>query len=263
MKSSRAAKYLGISMDTLKRYREDGKLIATQPENNQWVFDRASVQKYKEALQVVKGTSTSEDNRKSYGYVRASNGTKEDIKRQEETVLQFAEKECKRNRTKLSSKVFKDYCSVDLLGKRFALKNLMNRVFDFKVDTIYALGIDRFGFIDAELFRMILANFGTKLRLMDEEIPEIAKLKPSNEEFAGYNKVKKWYSNRSRSSKTDRWAIKLERATPVVKAKLMKYKGDFKLKDYWELKTAFTFCKNGVHHQDVRSTITRHTGMAF
>ena len=78
----------------------------------------------------------------------------------------------------------------------------------FAIGAVYAgiaggLYASQVQFIDPALFRMFLRLFGTKLRLLDEEVPGIAADKPSNEDFAAYRKVKSWFSKRGSSSPGD------------------------------------------------------------
>ena len=264
MKAGRAIKMLNVSEDTLKRYREDGKIETSLRENGQYDYDHASVLRFREATEIVQGKSKVVIARKCFMYFRASNGSEKDTQLQEDKVLPWARNDCHKRGTKLSKHRFTDHRQAQKWDERYGLREMLEYVYDGKVDTIYMLGIDRIGFIDAGLLRFVLDMFGTKLRLMDEEFPEIADFKPTIEDFAAYGKVKAWYSKRSPSNPTDYLAMRLNRFSPTIERMLKEYKRYKLTQEYWELKTAYDLCKaGGVKHHKVLEMITKHTGLVI
>lgn len=148
-----AKQLLHISPVTLMNWRQSGKIKSKQLSSKKILYDIDSVDMTND---------TTESNKLNVIYVRVStNRQKEDLNHQIETIKSFM----------LAAGVKPDLVFSDIASgmneSRKQFNQLLELVFQHKVDTVYIIFKDRLSRFGFEYFRHIFNWFGTKIEILD------------------------------------------------------------------------------------------------
>lgn len=153
MKSSEVLKYLNVTRVTLSRYVKLGKIKVVKLDNGYYDYDQSDVLK-------IKGVSE----RKNVIYSRVSTKKqKPDLDNQ----VKFLKSFCSQEHVKVDH-VFADISSGMNLDRRH-LKELLDLVFDYKVDRVYISSKDRLTRTGFDLLKDIFGKFMTEIVVCQEE----------------------------------------------------------------------------------------------
>ena len=150
MKAKEVMQLLKISRITLYNYTKEGKIKGTKLHNGYYDYDSKSVYK-------LLGKS----DRFNVIYSRVSSSKqKHDLKRQTEKL----EKYCKKNNIEIK-KIYQDISSgIDF--ERDDFSEMLNEIFDKKIDTVYITYTDRLTRLSFTTLKSIFSKFGTSIEVI-------------------------------------------------------------------------------------------------
>lgn len=156
IKPKDASEFLGVSVKTLQRWDNDGKLKA---------FKSPTGRRYYTEEQLFEYQGLKRADRKSVIYTRVSTqNQKDDLLNQENFLLNFCSA-----KGVIVDEVISDFGS-GLNYKRKHWNELLDRCFRGEIDTIYVSHKDRFVRFGFEWFESFVNKFGAKIVVVNNEI---------------------------------------------------------------------------------------------
>jgi len=158
MKTKEVLNLLQISRATLFKYRKLGYLKATRGLNGFWEYDEQSVYNF----------MNKDIPRITVIYARVSSARqKKDLENQIKLLKQF----CFQNGWQISH-IYKDIASGISFKDRTDFFNLLENVFNHKIERIVISYKDRISRVGFELFQFLFKKFGTEIIVMSEVGPK-------------------------------------------------------------------------------------------
>ncbi|MFX1293413.1 MAG: IS607 family transposase [Promethearchaeota archaeon] len=154
MKASEVLKILGISRPTLYRYRKEKFINAIRLPNTRWDYDEESVYEFLHK----------DIPRKVFLYARVS--TRQQKKELENQIFLF-QTWCFQNGLQING-IFSDIASGISFEKRANFFQMLDDIFDRKVEKVIITSKERISRVGFELFQYLFKKFGTAIVVISE-----------------------------------------------------------------------------------------------